>query len=85
MRRRRCWKSSSRPVVQDCCVALRLTGSRYPLTIPCQALFFGGGYMIRPQRRKPVNKYRSASKFRHGASKTKGRNLIRPMRGGIRA
>lgn len=40
---------------------------------------------MRPLKRKPVNKYRSASKFRRMSRRTKARNVIGPMRGGIRA
>lgn len=40
---------------------------------------------MRPLNRKPVNKYKSAKKFRHNTSKTKGANTSpKPMRGGIR-
>lgn len=35
-------------------------------------------------RRMPVNKYRSASKFRRQVGKTKAINISAPMRGGIR-
>lgn len=39
---------------------------------------------MRPMSRHHVNKGRSARKFRKHVSKTKARNLIGPMRGGIR-
>lgn len=39
---------------------------------------------MRPLKRKPVNKYKSASKFRSQSRKTKRANMIGPMRGGIR-
>lgn len=39
---------------------------------------------MRPLKRKPVNKYKSAGKFKKMARRTKGRNVIGPMRGGIR-
>lgn len=40
---------------------------------------------MRPLKRKPVNKYRSSSKFRRQSRRTKARNVFGPMRGGIRA
>lgn len=40
---------------------------------------------MRPLKRKPVNKYRSAKKFRSQTRRTNSRNVIGPMRGGIRA
>lgn len=39
---------------------------------------------MRPLKRKPVNKYRSAKKFKRHAHKTKGANVAQVMRGGIR-
>lgn len=40
---------------------------------------------MRPLRRQPVNKARSASAFRKSLNRTKGVNLmVGPMRGGIR-
>lgn len=40
---------------------------------------------VRPLKRKPVNKRRSAGKFRKHAGKTKSANVKgAPMRGGIR-
>lgn len=39
---------------------------------------------MRSMRRKPVNKSRSASKFRSQTRRTKARNMSGPMRGGIR-
>lgn len=40
---------------------------------------------MRPMKRKPVSKYRSAGKFRRHVGKTKPINLkAGPMRGGIR-
>lgn len=39
---------------------------------------------MRPLRRKPVNKGRSASKFRKQSRRTNRRNMQGPMRGGIR-
>lgn len=41
--------------------------------------------MMRPLRRKPVSKGKSASQFRHHVSRTKMPNLRAvPMRGGFR-
>lgn len=37
-----------------------------------------------PLRRKPLNKHRSAAKFRGQAHRTKAANMKGPMRGGIR-
>lgn len=39
---------------------------------------------MRPSSRSPVNKGRSARKFRGQASRTKAINVASPMRGGIR-
>lgn len=40
---------------------------------------------MRPLKRKPVNKYRSAKKFKKHAGKTKAANVgTKPMRGGYR-
>lgn len=39
---------------------------------------------MRPLSRGGVNKRRSASQFRGNVSRTKGANLIQPMRGGWR-
>lgn len=39
---------------------------------------------MRPLRRNNVNKSKSAKTFRSQSRKTKARNLIGPMRGGIR-
>lgn len=39
---------------------------------------------MRPVRRKPVSKRRSAGKFRKQSRRTKGANVAAPMRGGIR-
>lgn len=39
---------------------------------------------MRPSRRHPVSKSRSARKFRSQAARTKGANLVMPMRGGWR-
>lgn len=40
---------------------------------------------MRPLRRKPVNKHRSARSFRKQSQRTKGANMSGPvMRGGIR-
>lgn len=39
---------------------------------------------MRPLRRKPVNKRRSARKFRGQSRRTKGANMAQVMRGGIR-
>ncbi|WNK13426.1 MAG: hypothetical protein [Microvirus sp.] len=40
---------------------------------------------MKPSRRRPVNKGRSARRFRHQAGRTKGINLRGPMmRGGTR-
>lgn len=39
---------------------------------------------MRAMRRSPVNKSRSASKFRGQSRRTKARNMSGPMRGGIR-
>lgn len=40
---------------------------------------------MRPLKRSPVSKYRSAKKFRKQSRRTKARNIVGPMRGGIRA
>jgi len=41
---------------------------------------------MRPLKRKPVSKFKSAKKFRRNSSRTKSMNLkMGPMRGGIRA
>jgi len=37
-----------------------------------------------PLRRKPVNKRRSAKRFRKASMRTKGANMAQVMRGGIR-
>lgn len=39
---------------------------------------------MKPLKRKPVRKAKSAAKFRRGVRHTKGLNLAAPMRGGIR-
>lgn len=39
---------------------------------------------MRPLKRKPVSKFRSVKKFRKHSSRTKARNLLSPMRGGLR-
>lgn len=39
---------------------------------------------MKPVKRVPVNKSRSAAKFRSHVSRTKGANVAGPMRGGIR-
>ena len=39
---------------------------------------------MRPLKRKPVNKYGSAKKFRKNTRRTHARNMKGPMRGGIR-
>lgn len=39
---------------------------------------------MRSMRRKPVNKRRSAKKFRSKSKRTHQRNMSGPMRGGIR-
>lgn len=39
---------------------------------------------MRPIRRKPVSKFRSAGKFRRQTTRTKAANFQGPMRGGIR-
>lgn len=39
---------------------------------------------MRSMKRKPVNKSRSARKFRGQTKRTQRRNLAGPMRGGIR-
>lgn len=39
---------------------------------------------MRPVSRRPVNKGRSARKFRSSVGRTKAANLSGPMRGGIR-
>lgn len=40
---------------------------------------------MRPTKRRPVNKHKSAQKFRHHAHKTRALNMApRPMRGGFR-
>lgn len=39
---------------------------------------------MKPLKRKPVNKYRSASKFKRQVRRTKQANVAGPMRGGIR-
>lgn len=40
---------------------------------------------MRPMNRRPVNKYKSAGKFRKHAGKMKAANLtLSPMRGGYR-
>lgn len=39
---------------------------------------------MRPVYRKPVNKRRSAGKFRRNTRSTKAMNFAAPMRGGIR-
>lgn len=40
---------------------------------------------MRPVRRGGVSKSRSARKFRRDSRRTKRANMLRPMRGGIRA
>lgn len=40
--------------------------------------------MYKPVKRSPVNKRRSAGKFRKQTRRTQGRNMAAPMRGGIR-
>ena len=41
---------------------------------------------MRPVKRRPVSKFKSAKQFRRHAGKTKAMNMrINPMRGGIRA
>lgn len=41
---------------------------------------------MRPLKRKPVRKFRSAKKFRHNVGRTRAINMkVGPMRGGIRA
>lgn len=50
------------------------------------APFFLNGDFMRPLRRKPVSKSRSARHFRRQAGRTKLSNVkMGPMRGGIRA
>lgn len=39
---------------------------------------------MRPSRRRPVNKRRSAAQFRSNSRRTKSANIVGPMRGGIR-
>lgn len=39
---------------------------------------------MRPSRRRPVSKRKSARKFRRQARRTKGANMAQVMRGGIR-
>lgn len=39
---------------------------------------------MRPSRRIPTNKYRSARSFRRSSNRTKGANVAMPMRGGWR-
>lgn len=39
---------------------------------------------MKPLKRKPVSKNRSAKKFRGQTRRTKARNMVGPMRGGIR-
>lgn len=39
---------------------------------------------MRPLSRQPVNKYRSAKRFRRSVSLTKGANIQGPVRGGWR-
>lgn len=39
---------------------------------------------MRPTRRRPANKQKSARKFRKQSRRTKGANLGQVMRGGIR-
>lgn len=39
---------------------------------------------MRPLRRKPLNKRKSAKSFRRQSRRTKGANLAQVMRGGIR-
>lgn len=39
---------------------------------------------MRPSKRRGVNKYRSAKKFRRQAHRTKGANMGQVSRGGIR-
>lgn len=42
-------------------------------------------FMMKPTKRKPVNKYKSAKNFRHAVSKTHPRNVqMKPHRGGWR-
>lgn len=48
-----------------------------------RAAVFGG--VMRPLKRGRVNKFRSAKKFRGQTRRTKSRNMVGPMRGGIRA
>lgn len=43
-----------------------------------------GVLVMRPVKRKPVSKFRSAKKFRRDSRKTKAANVKGPMRGGIR-
>lgn len=39
---------------------------------------------MRPLKRSPVNKHRSARSFRQHSKRTKAANMKGPMRGGIR-
>lgn len=39
---------------------------------------------MRPLKRKPVSKFKSAKKFRSQSRRTKGANVTSVMRGGIR-
>lgn len=39
---------------------------------------------MRPSKRKPVNKRKSARKFRKHSTRTKAKNIIMGQRGGIR-
>lgn len=39
---------------------------------------------MRPTSRKPVNKRASARSFRRNTARTKGANMVTPMRGGWR-
>ena len=41
-------------------------------------------FIMRPVSRVPVNKARSARKFRANTTRTKAANMAGPMRGGIR-
>lgn len=46
--------------------------------------FFIGDFIMRPLKRMPVSKHRSAKSFRRHVSRTKSANLSSPMRGGWR-
>lgn len=47
-------------------------------------LFSLGSYPMRPVKRVPVNKQRSAQQFRANTARTKVANMKSPMRGGWR-